>query len=696
MRQAVGQRNDHDRPVLLMFPEPALAGDSAYRMRFWAEANNSRRLTGRRVAPVIDISPPEAQQPWVAYDSFPALPLRSAISDFPEGMPEPTALELAAALAEALLGIHTHGLVHAGLDAATLLLTPTGPQVTGYGLQRAAVPVGGAAAPISTAALHAGLPPEHTTDHVGFQPPGDIYMLGAVVAYAATGVAVTSAAQLPASLSIRDVLAECMAADPGARPRADVLLRQLQDRGATGHFHVLEPVASALQEQREAHQSTAAAQRVLSPSLGEGVDETGVPLSAAPDRRELGRRNLLRGAAAGAAGLALGGGAVGAWRLMGSNGEDKRRQLSVSGTAPSPLWYYEAQGEELGDSLLLSAERLMLFSSTDGTVAVDLRDGRQVWSRDDVLSDIAPLSVGSMGVLFSDTEKLQVVSPRTGSVNFSLDKYGSGKPVNFSSPLATRQSTLWFSAENLEASDEDRQYMVIAYDFKKRKELWRQYVPKDYARDSFSTEEDSAPSLVKGKELLIPNSGLLAESDWLSYLSLDVRTGRKLWTRGYKGVDSSSALVCSSVGDGIVIAGVDKSLKAYGLKSGSERWSFPLGGMADEEVVWHGKTGYASSGKSGIYGLDLRNGRKMWHQNPFTVADKLALGELALSGSGQTLFYSAESEIGAMSAKDGTPQWRMATVGAGWQSGESGKVIAATTGMTLVAGNTTLYALPVD
>ena len=121
----------------------------------------------------------------VAFDFFPALSLEEALAASKGPLPEHTVRALGTVLAQALAGWHASGLVHAGISPATTLLMADGPRLTGYGLVRAAALDGSERAhPPGIDSF--SLPPEQRAGGRP-RPAGDVYALGAVLSYAATG-----------------------------------------------------------------------------------------------------------------------------------------------------------------------------------------------------------------------------------------------------------------------------------------------------------------------------------------------------------------------------------------------------------------------------------------------------------------------------------------------------------------------------
>ena len=162
-------------------------------------------------------------------------------------LPAGSLLTLAAGLTESLSAIHAAGVVHRDLKPSNVLLAEDGPRVIDFGISRAAE---------STALTQAGLvigspgfmSPEQAMGYeVG--PPCDIFSLGAVLAFAATGQGpfgtgttasllyrvvhgTPSLDQVPAD--VRPLIERCLAKDPRQRPTADGLLAEVGALQPTG------------------------------------------------------------------------------------------------------------------------------------------------------------------------------------------------------------------------------------------------------------------------------------------------------------------------------------------------------------------------------------------------------------------------------------------------------------------------------
>jgi hypothetical protein len=138
-------------------------------------------------------------------------------------LPVNSVLTLAAGLAQALSAAHAACVVHHDLSPASVLLTADGPRLTGFGAPR--TDGHGQAA----RAVPLNFPPPERAAVAQADPASDIFNLGAVLLYAATGNLMSHFAwhldQLPGEL--RPVIERCMAADPARRPTAAGLVTEL-------------------------------------------------------------------------------------------------------------------------------------------------------------------------------------------------------------------------------------------------------------------------------------------------------------------------------------------------------------------------------------------------------------------------------------------------------------------------------------
>ncbi|MFF4492119.1 serine/threonine protein kinase [Streptomyces sp. NPDC001544] len=213
-RRYIARSADGEHTVLLGAPLPGTDPQ-----RFMAEAEVSRYLLSRFAAPAVTCADP-GESAWHARPYVPALPLPTALAVHGGPLPERTVRALGAALAEALSIVHGQGLTYAGVSPAAVLLAADGPRLTCYGAVRAAAPDGSARAGLP--GLEPGSLPAEQASGGRPRPMGDVYALGATLAYAATGYTTPERDELPSSL--RTIVSRCLTRDPEARPQlAEVL-----------------------------------------------------------------------------------------------------------------------------------------------------------------------------------------------------------------------------------------------------------------------------------------------------------------------------------------------------------------------------------------------------------------------------------------------------------------------------------------
>ena len=241
------------RPVAVKVIRPELAADQEFRVRFSREVAAARRVSGLFTALVVDADV-DGPVPWLATAYVAGPSLSEAVARYGP-MPVLSALALAAGLAEGLSAIHAAGVVHCDLKPSNVLLCQDGPRVIDFGISRAAE-----AASVAGAGLVVGSPgfmsPEQALgQEIG--PPSDIFSLGAVLAFAATGGGPFGQGSspelayrlvygrpdldlLPAEL--RPLVEQCLAKDPGWRLTADEVLAEANAmQPATGWPLALSP-----------------------------------------------------------------------------------------------------------------------------------------------------------------------------------------------------------------------------------------------------------------------------------------------------------------------------------------------------------------------------------------------------------------------------------------------------------------------
>ncbi|MFH9727812.1 protein kinase [Streptomyces sp. NPDC017254] len=233
-------RSPSGRLVAVKVVRPELADDPGFRRRFAREVAAARKVTGFFTAAVVDADP-EGSPPWLATAYVPGMALDRAVAAHGP-WPAASVRALGAGLAEALEAIHEAGLIHRDLKPSNVLIAPDGPRVVDFGISVAAE-----ATVLTSAGTTVGTPgfmaPEQLTgDPV--TPATDIFALGAVLTYAATGTGpfgMGSAQSLNFRIAYEaprldglpdqglQIVARCLAKDPRRRPDVNTLIRELVD-----------------------------------------------------------------------------------------------------------------------------------------------------------------------------------------------------------------------------------------------------------------------------------------------------------------------------------------------------------------------------------------------------------------------------------------------------------------------------------
>ncbi|WP_256342015.1 serine/threonine-protein kinase [Streptomyces sp. MW-W600-10] len=215
-----------------------------FRARFRREIEAARRVGGRYTAPVLDAGP-DAEQPWVATGYVPGPSLEQAVREHGP-LPAASVNALAEGLLRALRGIHAAGIVHRDLKPSNVLLTVDGPRVIDFGIARA-LQVSVESLLTSTGMVIGSpgfmAPEQILGEETG--PGADVFSLGCVLMYAATGQLPFGAGvsnqhavmfrivQSPPDLTavsdapLRALIERCLTKDPAERPGVDALLETL-------------------------------------------------------------------------------------------------------------------------------------------------------------------------------------------------------------------------------------------------------------------------------------------------------------------------------------------------------------------------------------------------------------------------------------------------------------------------------------
>jgi hypothetical protein len=239
-------RSPGGRHVAIKAIRAELAEDADFRARFAREVSAARKVSGIFTAQVVDADL-DGPVPWLATSYVAGPSLADAVA---HGGPLPAAavLTLAAGLAEGLEAIHSAGVVHRDLKPSNVIMAEDGPRLIDFGISRSAE---------MSALTHTGMvvgtpgfmsPEQAEGREVG--PPSDIFSLGAVLAFAATGEGPFGEGSTAALVyrvvysepntdelpdEIRPLIERCLAKDPLRRLTAAQLLAELSTAHPAGY-----------------------------------------------------------------------------------------------------------------------------------------------------------------------------------------------------------------------------------------------------------------------------------------------------------------------------------------------------------------------------------------------------------------------------------------------------------------------------
>ncbi|MEU7648870.1 protein kinase domain-containing protein [Streptomyces huasconensis] len=703
MGQVFLARSPGSRLVALKVIRPEYAEAPNFRGRFRREAGAARRVSGFFTPPVLDADA-DAPQPWLATAYVPAPSLHDVVARFGV-LPEAALRALGTGLAEALPTIHDAGIVHRDLKPGNVLVTEDGPRVIDFGISSAvdATQVTRTGAVMGTPGFMA---PEQIVSSRDAGPAADIFSLGCVLVFAATGHGpfgsggtaeiLYRAVHHPPRLdgvpaALRPLVSACLDKDPARRPPAASVLAAL---GAADPAALLTDGLREDLARRRAH----AAVLVAAPP---------VPMTplAPPDATVPGgpsRRRFLWIAGAGTT-VAAGGGvaALAGWRSQPGRSKDPGDGKGTTGrpqpkvaAGPDPRWTTPLKK--------LSSARLDLLGDTlvhweqQKAIAYDTTTGKRSWTG----------------------------SPRPPSDVSTDPKW-----------LGVRGSLLFAAAWSGE-----RGYL-IGVDAKGRQKFTHTLTEQgtDARSTGFAGFVDSLLS-VAGSVAVVGTSG----DKGYGVLAVDLGSGKVLWSRAVKGSDFQAY-----ADGGLCFLQDNGTLRGLGLRSGAERWkvrdvvrpgAYPhlstdgrtllvtstkaqAFRVTDGKKLWtavnetttisaarvRGERAYLYDGQGTVFALDMRSGEQVWH-TPSPVGLTTTGGARdqgpAVSASVVAIATYAAGDVPGfivLRASDGKPLWAHRPSGDradGENDGKSGfkeAWLLQISGSTLfAASDTTLHAFRSD
>ncbi|WP_405614253.1 serine/threonine-protein kinase [Streptomyces sp. NBC_01511] len=586
-RVYVGQ-DAEGRSAAVKVLHPHLAHDRNLTQRFVREAEMARAVTGAGVARVLDAQM-EGGRPWIATEFLTGPTLEDAVHSHGP-LDDPTVRTLAASLAHALRDIHAAGLVHRDLKPANIVLTAAGPRVIDFGIAR---PEHGLTltttgqAPVTPGY---GAPEQVLGQRVG--PAADVFSLGAVLVYAASGQRAYEGPHVAAVQyevvhgqprldrvppALQPLIGPCLAKDPAARPQpAEIARAFAPPRGAERAWRSGAIARDISTHKRGLHQLTT------------------VPGGVAP--RDVSRRRLLTGVAAGGAVLAVGGSAAAWWWANRDSSFDipkavpapKARVLDakkgdyVLGETPDPLWSVESALARTTPAPLPVGDVIVVGAPKGGIAARGVVDGKVRWSAPDTVAEQRYLSL---------SDALVAATDRDGTLKTFVASTGEPK------------WTCAADAASLLAADAEAVYLITKDDRVRA-------VGRSDAKIRWTVGIDADLGTKAASRALADHGRLVIATADGGVVALGTDDGRTVWEQPGQGAHGRAKLALS--GRSLCVTG--KNLSTLGVLDGKEIWTAENPEPRDgSEVSWgpptiHGQHVYASVLQFPMR-YDLRDGK---------------------------------------------------------------------------------------
>ncbi|GAA2682257.1 hypothetical protein GCM10010400_52350 [Streptomyces aculeolatus] len=433
-------------PAAVKVIQPEYAEQPEFRARFRREAASARRVASPWVVPVLDADT-EAEAPWLATAFVPGPALAEAVAACGP-LPGHGVRVLGKVLARAVAAVHDAGLVHRDLKPGNVLLALDGPRLIDFGIAR---PTAAEETELTSDSMVVGTPGFLSPEQARAQPVGpasDVFSLGCVLAYAATGRPSFGSGAADALLyrtvhdepdldgvtddGLRALLVRCLAKDPGERPSAAELDTALEADAPEGGIDWLPDAVVRMVAERSAEMlqlpgveptevsatSAGDAEGAADVETGGGQDTTAAAGSAGP-----GRRRVLALAGGGAVLLAAGGGTA-LWAALRDDGDPPaeasgpRRTLGLHADLTGPQ---KAAGAAQERAARLAVDRFNAREKAPFTLELKVRDDGGDPAR----------ALTAARRLIGDRDVLAVIGP-TGyaSAQASLSAYdGAGMPL---------------------------------------------------------------------------------------------------------------------------------------------------------------------------------------------------------------------------------------------------------------------------
>ncbi|MFJ9754594.1 PQQ-binding-like beta-propeller repeat protein [Streptomyces sp. NPDC101149] len=626
-------RSASGRRVAIKTVRTELAEDQLFRVRFTREVEAARAVSGFYTAAVVDADP-RAAVPWLATAYVPAPSLEEIVTDCGP-LPAQAVRWLAAGVAEALQSIHGAGLVHRDLKPSNVLVVEDGPRVIDFGI---ASGVSNTRLTMTNVAVGtpAYMSPEQAKDSRSVTGASDVFSLGSMLVFAATGHPPFHGANpvetvfmllregpdlagLPDEL--RPLIESCMQMDPTGRPNPADLQAQLaphlfgsgSDDSGTASAWLPEKAVGLIESRRGGRP---AAKPSSSGNRSGGGARPAVPPVPphAPVPVPVGAPDAGPVRLAGAAVPIGPGPRVVDARAAAVKAPPPEAGLVASWSRPGP-----------GVNGLVGAAKVAPAvappDSASGWRPWRFRMSNDVWGTPSVADDL----------VYVTSFEVHALDVATGRRRFKT------RDVAWSMAVADGR---------VHASDGPT---LFALDARAGSDLWR--LSMDGWVYSLKADRGTVVTGTRG-------GGVQA---W------EASSGQKLWEIAGAQTDFESPEAGPVVHDGTVYVWKDARLRALEARTGEERWSYPIGDAASCGGVPVRLTQatdghvYVSAGTR-VLAVEVSSGMVRWHfEAPavFLCPPTFVPGP-AVTGGG---IYLADylGTVYALDATDGRDRWRIAT-----------------------------------
>jgi outer membrane protein assembly factor BamB len=622
---------------------PELAHDPNLSQRFVREALAAQAVRSPGVAAVLGAQT-EGGRPWIATEFLAGLTLDEAVGKYGP-LDEDRLRALAASIARTLTDVHTAGFIHRDLKPQNIVLTATGPRLIDFGIAR---PEHGLT--LTTTGQIPVTPGYGAPEQVlgrRVTPAADVFSLGAVLVYAATGQRAFQGGHVAAVQyevvhgepqwhglppHLHALIAPCLAKDGVARPGPAQIAVAFGAPKNSKRVWTGGPWAEEIKD-RESR-----VRRLAAPPVPDDPATATAPLG-------MPRRRLLTGLAVSGAVLTVGGATTGWWQLREKARKEAREALFspppavrtprarlldadagdyIVDESPKALWSVKV-AVDAESAAPLPVRDVVVIGGFGGIAARSVIDGKRRWERFDLLSS-QYLSLSDRLIAAIDTKgRLVTFVPSTGEPKWTAD-------VGAKALLAADEDIVYVLTEDGRLRGVRRSDATIR---------WTAKLPAAY-RGRLTTK-----AALGGGRLILPTT----DGHVLAVASED---GRFAWERRDQ---AEEAPIVPAVQDGIVYAN-GTTLSAWKVSDGTGIWSQRTIDMYDIPVEWgpvtvHGDSVYA---QGGMFPERRRvsDGGKVWSSRK----DSSGAGPLLVQGTGVWMIDdSRHTMVNAVNLEDGFPGW---------------------------------------